>query len=46
MIGSRAVLLQGIHIGEECVIGAGAVVIRDVPPGLTMVGVPAKPLTE
>lgn len=39
-IGSNIIL--GITIGEWAIIGAGAVVIRDIPPGVTAVGVPAK----
>ncbi len=45
-IGAGAVLRQGITIGADAVIGMGAVVTRDVPPGVTVVGNPAKPLTK
>lgn len=41
-IGSGAAILCGITIGEGAVIGAGAVVTRDVPPGATVAGVPAR----
>jgi sugar O-acyltransferase (sialic acid O-acetyltransferase NeuD family) len=41
-IGSGAVLIQGVTIGEWSVIGAGAVVIRNVPPNVTVAGVPAR----
>ena len=37
---------EGIHVGEDVVVGAGAVVISDVPPGITVVGVPAKPIAR
>ncbi|MEY4019452.1 MAG: hypothetical protein RLZZ590_752, partial [Actinomycetota bacterium] len=37
-----AVVIQGIEIGENCIIGAGAVVIRDVPDNHMAVGVPAQ----
>lgn len=45
-IGSGAVLRQGIRIGEGATVGMGAVVTRDVPPGITVVGNPAKPLSK
>jgi len=45
-VGGGAVLLPGIEIGEEAFIGAGAVVIRDVPPRALMVGNPARQLRE
>jgi acetyltransferase-like isoleucine patch superfamily enzyme len=41
-IGSGAVILCGITIGEGARIGAGAVVTRDVEPGETVAGVPAR----
>lgn len=43
-IGANATLLPGITIGEGAMVGAGAVVVRDVPPGVTVVGNPARPL--
>ena len=48
-IGTGAVIIHGtsdqpLIIGDDAVIGAGAVVTRDVMPGTTVVGVPAKPL--
>ncbi len=43
-IGSGAVILCGITIGERALIGAGAVVTRDVPDGATVAGVPAQRL--
>ena len=41
-IGSGAVILGGVRIGEGALIGAGAVVTRDVEPGATVAGVPAR----
>lgn len=41
-IGARAIILGNITIGKNSKIGAGAVVLTDVPPNCTAVGVPAK----
>jgi acetyltransferase-like isoleucine patch superfamily enzyme len=41
-IGGGAVLCPGIEIGEEAFVGAGAVVTKDVPPGVVVVGNPAR----
>lgn len=41
-IGSGAVILPGITIGEEALVGAGSVVTRDVPDHAIVVGNPAK----
>lgn len=43
IIGSGAQVLGPITVGERARIGANAVVTRDVPPGATMIGIPAKP---
>ena len=45
-IGANATLLPGVTIGENAVVGAGAVVTRDVAPGVTVVGNPARPLAQ
>lgn len=42
MIGANASILGNIRIGENAKIGAGSVVVKDVPPCSTAVGVPAK----
>ncbi|MFA5079682.1 MAG: serine O-acetyltransferase [Dehalococcoidia bacterium] len=42
VIGSRAVILGAITIGEGARIGSGSVVIKPVPPGATVVGVPGR----
>ena len=41
-IGLGAIILPGVTVGEESVVGAGAVVTKNVPPGAVVVGVPAK----
>jgi UDP-2-acetamido-3-amino-2,3-dideoxy-glucuronate N-acetyltransferase len=43
-IGSGVTILCGVTIGEDAMIGAGAVVTRNVAPGETVVGVPARVL--
>jgi acetyltransferase-like isoleucine patch superfamily enzyme len=45
-IGGGAVLLPGIEVGEEAFVGAGAVVIRDVPARALVVGNPARQIRE
>jgi acetyltransferase-like isoleucine patch superfamily enzyme len=41
-IGTAAVIMCGVTIGEGALVGAGAVVTHDVPPGEQVVGVPAR----
>jgi acetyltransferase-like isoleucine patch superfamily enzyme len=45
-IGGGAVLLPGVEIGEEAFVGAGAVVLDDVPPRAVVVGNPARRIRE
>jgi len=42
IIGSGAIVLGPIRIGKGAKVGAGAVVVRSVPPGATVVGVPGR----
>jgi acetyltransferase-like isoleucine patch superfamily enzyme len=41
-IGAGSTILGGVSIGDGCVIGAGSVVKRDLPPGAIAMGVPAR----
>lgn len=45
MIGSGAQVLGPIALGDGSSVGANSVVTKDVPPGVTVVGIPAKPVT-
>lgn len=44
-VGYNAILLPGTEIGDQCIIGAGAVVTGYIPPGSVAVGIPAKVIT-
>lgn len=43
-IGASAMILPGISVGDDAIVGAGSVVTRDVPPGATIAGNPARVL--
>lgn len=45
-IGANAVVLPGVTIGTHCVVAAGAVVTKDVPPHSLVAGVPAKVIKQ
>lgn len=45
-IGGGATILPGVRIGAGATVGAGAVVTKDVPPGATVVGNPARILNK
>jgi acetyltransferase-like isoleucine patch superfamily enzyme len=41
-VGANVTILPGVHIGERALIGAGAVVTKDVPDYAIVAGVPAR----
>jgi len=43
-IGAGAAILGAVTVGDDCVIGANSVVLRDLPAGSTVLGVPARPV--
>jgi UDP-2-acetamido-3-amino-2,3-dideoxy-glucuronate N-acetyltransferase len=45
-LGSGAVVAGGVRIGREALVGAGAVVTRDVEPGQVVIGNPARPVRQ
>jgi galactoside O-acetyltransferase len=45
-VGSGAVILPGVTIGENAVIGAGSVVTRDIPANVVAVGNPCRVIRE
>jgi acetyltransferase-like isoleucine patch superfamily enzyme len=45
-IGANATLLPGVVIGEDALVGAGAVVVRDVPSGAVVAGNPARVIRQ
>jgi acetyltransferase-like isoleucine patch superfamily enzyme len=46
MIGAKAVVLPGVHIGAGAQVAANSLVTQDVPSGVTVAGIPAKPITD
>ena len=45
-IGANATILPGVSLGRGCIVGAGAVVTKDVRPMITVVGNPARELSH
>ena len=44
-VGAGAKIIGGVTLGDDVKVGANAVVVRDVDAGLTVVGIPAKPVS-
>ncbi len=45
-LGTGCSIIQGLHVGGWSIVGAGAVVVRDLARNVTAVGAPAKPIRE
>lgn len=41
-IGVRTLIMPGVNIGDNCVIGAGSIVTKDIPPNSVAAGIPAR----
>jgi acetyltransferase-like isoleucine patch superfamily enzyme len=46
VVGMGTILIGGVKIGENSIVGAGAVVTKDIPPNRIVVGIPAKEIGE
>ena len=45
-VGANAVIIGAVRIGDRAVIGAGSVVVKDVPPGAVVAGNPARVIRQ
>lgn len=45
-VGGGVIILGPVRIGKNAVIGAGSVVVNDIPPDVLAVGIPAKPIKK
>jgi len=46
LVGANAVIIEGVRVGTGAIVAAGSVVIRDVPPGAVVAGVPARVIKQ
>lgn len=46
LIGFGTIIVGNVRIGKGCIVGAGSVVTRDLPPDTVCVGVPARPIRD
>jgi acetyltransferase-like isoleucine patch superfamily enzyme len=46
LIGAHAIILKGVTIGNNAIIGAGSVITKDVPPNTIVAGSPAIKIRE
>lgn len=45
-IGIGSIIMPGVHIGDNCIIGCGAIVTKDIPDGSIAAGVPARVIED
>ncbi len=46
LIGHKATIIGNVRIGKGCIVGAGSVVTKDLPPNTICCGVPARPIRD
>jgi acetyltransferase-like isoleucine patch superfamily enzyme len=46
LLGTGSLVLETLTLGNDVIVGGGAVVTKNVDPGLCVVGIPAKPLVR
>ena len=46
LLGTNSAVLENVTLGDDVVVGAGAVVTKNIDSGLTVVGIPARPLVR
>jgi serine O-acetyltransferase len=43
-VGAGAKIIRPVFVGDHASVGANAVVLHDIPPGMTVIGIPARPV--